>query len=29
MCDQGPALLVNGRAITRLTHQRVQEIGRA
>jgi len=26
MCDQGPALLVNGRAITRLTHQRVQEI---
>jgi [NiFe] hydrogenase diaphorase moiety large subunit len=27
MCDQGPALLVNGRAITRLTHQRVQEIG--
>src|SRR5512135_1021899 len=27
MCDQGPALLVNGHAITRLTHQRVQEIG--
>ncbi len=27
MCDQGPALLVNGSAITRLTHQRVQEIG--
>ncbi|MBI3222599.1 MAG: NAD(P)H-dependent oxidoreductase subunit E [Nitrosomonadales bacterium] len=27
MCDQGPALLVNGRAITHLTHQRVQEIG--
>ncbi len=27
MCDQGPAILVNGRAITRLTHQRVQEIG--
>jgi [NiFe] hydrogenase diaphorase moiety large subunit len=26
MCDQGPALLVNGRAITRMTHQRVQEI---
>jgi [NiFe] hydrogenase diaphorase moiety large subunit len=26
MCDQGPALLVNGRAITRVTHQRVQEI---
>ena len=26
MCDQGPALLVNGLAITRLTHQRVQEI---
>jgi [NiFe] hydrogenase diaphorase moiety large subunit len=26
MCDQGPALLVNGRAITQLTHQRVQEI---
>jgi [NiFe] hydrogenase diaphorase moiety large subunit len=26
MCDQGPALLVNGRAVTRLTHQRVQEI---
>ena len=26
MCDQGPALLVNDRAITRLTHQRVQEI---
>ncbi len=26
MCDQGPALLVNGRAITRLTHQRVNEI---
>ena len=27
MCDQGPAMLVNGRAITKLTHQRVQEIG--
>lgn len=27
MCDQGPAMLVNGRAITRLTHQRVREIG--
>ncbi len=27
MCDQGPAMLVNGRTITRLTHQRVQEIG--
>lgn len=27
MCDQGPAMLVNGRAITRLTLQRVQEIG--
>ena len=27
MCDQGPALLVNGRAITNLTHRRVQEIG--
>jgi [NiFe] hydrogenase diaphorase moiety large subunit len=27
MCDQGPAILVNGRAITKLTHQRVQEIG--
>ena len=27
MCDQGPAMLVNGRAITRLSHQRVQEIG--
>jgi [NiFe] hydrogenase diaphorase moiety large subunit len=26
MCDQGPALLVNGHAITRLTHQRVTEI---
>lgn len=26
MCDQGPALLVNDRAITNLTHQRVQEI---
>ena len=26
MCDQGPAMLVNGRAVTRLTHQRVQEI---
>jgi [NiFe] hydrogenase diaphorase moiety large subunit len=26
MCDQGPAMLVNGRVITRLTHQRVQEI---
>ncbi len=27
MCDQGPAMLANGRAITRLSHQRVQEIG--
>jgi len=27
MCDQGPAMLINGRAITRLTQQRVQEIG--
>jgi len=27
MCDQGPAMLVNGLAITRLSHQRVQEIG--
>ncbi|MBK9160664.1 MAG: NAD(P)H-dependent oxidoreductase subunit E [Nitrosomonadales bacterium] len=27
MCDQGPAMLVNGYAITRLSHQRVQEIG--
>ena len=27
MCDQGPALLVNERVITRLTAQRVQEIG--
>jgi len=27
MCDQGPALLVNGKVITRLTLQRVQEIG--
>ena len=26
MCDQGPAMLVNGRTITRLTHQRIQEI---
>ena len=26
MCDQGPALLVNGWPITRLTHQRVNEI---
>ena len=26
MCDQGPALLVNDRAITNLNHQRVQEI---
>ncbi|MGE5758634.1 MAG: NAD(P)H-dependent oxidoreductase subunit E [Sideroxydans sp.] len=26
MCDQGPALLVNDRAITNLSHQRVQEI---
>jgi [NiFe] hydrogenase diaphorase moiety large subunit len=26
MCDQGPALLVNDRAITRLTHQCAQEI---
>jgi [NiFe] hydrogenase diaphorase moiety large subunit len=27
MCDQGPAMLVNGRAITRLSSQRIQEIG--
>ncbi|MDD3883361.1 MAG: NAD(P)H-dependent oxidoreductase subunit E [Gallionella sp.] len=27
MCDQGPAMLVNGRVITRLTPQRVREIG--
>jgi [NiFe] hydrogenase diaphorase moiety large subunit len=27
MCDQGPAMLVNGRAITNLSHRRVQEIG--
>jgi len=27
MCDQGPAMLVNGRTITRLTHQHIQEIG--
>jgi [NiFe] hydrogenase diaphorase moiety large subunit len=27
MCDQGPAMLVNGRTITHLTHQRIQEIG--
>ncbi len=27
MCDQGPALLVNGRAVTRLSHLRIQEIG--
>ncbi len=26
MCDQGPALLVNGRAITRVDHQRVNQI---
>jgi [NiFe] hydrogenase diaphorase moiety large subunit len=26
MCDQGPALLVNGRAVTRLTAQRVDRI---
>jgi [NiFe] hydrogenase diaphorase moiety large subunit len=26
MCDQGPAMLLNGRAITRLTHQRINEI---
>ena len=26
MCDQGPALLVNGLPITRLTHQRINEI---
>lgn len=26
MCDQGPALLVNGRAVTKLNHQRAQEI---
>ncbi len=27
MCDQGPGLLVNSRAITNLSHLRVQEIG--
>lgn len=27
MCDQGPAMLVNGLAITRLSKRRVQEIG--
>jgi [NiFe] hydrogenase diaphorase moiety large subunit len=27
MCDQGPGLLVNGRAVTNLDHLRVQEIG--
>lgn len=27
MCDQGPAMLVNNRAVTNLTHQRIQEIG--
>ena len=26
MCDQGPALLVNNRAVTRLTARRVDEI---
>ena len=26
MCDQGPALLVNGRAITRMTPERVERI---
>lgn len=26
MCDQGPALLVGGRAVTRLDHQRITEI---
>ena len=26
MCDQGPAILVNGRTITRLDHQRINEI---
>ncbi|MFZ5484893.1 MAG: NAD(P)H-dependent oxidoreductase subunit E [Pseudomonadota bacterium] len=26
LCDQGPALLVNGRPITRMSHQRVTEI---
>ncbi|BCK87564.1 NAD-reducing hydrogenase HoxS subunit alpha [Sideroxyarcus emersonii] len=26
MCDQGPAMLVNDHAITRLDHQRIQEI---
>ena len=26
MCDQGPALLVNGRAVTRMSYQRVNEI---
>ncbi len=27
MCDQGPAMLVNNRAITNLTARRIQEIG--
>jgi [NiFe] hydrogenase diaphorase moiety large subunit len=27
MCDQGPAMLVNGLAITKLSSQRIQEIG--
>lgn len=26
MCDQGPAMLVNGQAITRLSHHRVREV---
>ena len=26
MCDQGPAMLVGGRAVTRLDHQRITEI---
>jgi [NiFe] hydrogenase diaphorase moiety large subunit len=26
MCDQGPAMLANGRAITRLSHHRINEI---
>ena len=27
MCDQGPAMLVNNRAVTRLTARRIDEIG--
>ncbi len=26
MCDQGPAMMVNGRAVTRLDHQRIAQI---